>query len=81
MQIEHMGIDTGYEGNQVYNFVRQHRSGSRVVAVDGRSNGELLAMPSLVDVTSKGPENQERLQALGRERLQVQVGTIQPIEP
>ena len=55
MSLSKLAIDTGYAAHtqQVYSFARQHGA-ERVLAVDGRSAGELVGYPSLVDVEVRG---------------------------
>jgi phage terminase large subunit GpA-like protein len=53
LSIVRMGVDTRYESNQVYAWARQHGA-SRVIAVAGRADGNMVAPPTLVDLTIGG---------------------------
>jgi phage terminase large subunit GpA-like protein len=54
MQVKMVCIDSGYETNTVYNFVRRFSS-SRVLAVKGRdSQNVAVAAPTKTDVTVRG---------------------------
>jgi phage terminase large subunit GpA-like protein len=53
MGLTRMCIDTGYASNEVYRFARRFGAAA-VLAVDGRTSGEIANAPSQVDVTVGG---------------------------
>lgn len=54
-RVRRLAIDAGYNTNTVYQWVRRHAAGHRVIAVDGRdSYAMIIGQPKAVEVNMQG---------------------------